>query len=274
MLLRAGAEAARCPAARPRSKTGCPRHSRIPAFPALAKAVIVAIGGIGQHHATRHILVRAANGSVPVQSQAWSGTGLLRHACFPASFRDRWPRPRADTTGSRRKTGLRGGQRHADRYLAVLLLAQLPAVLPRDAHRMACPSWESPCHRRSRPPPGPSASSRAAPDGVLPSAALIAPRRIGHDVMQRLMHPSHVVRGQTRRHRLDALALTGQQQALGVILDGNHAIRVPGSFRQTLQVDRRRSDGRERSGWRLFIALNVLPVYISARKIRTEVSTL
>jgi len=45
----------------------------------------------------------------------------------------------------------------------------------------------------------------AAPGGALPAAARIAPSRIGHDVMQRLVHLAHVAGSQARRHRLDAL---------------------------------------------------------------------
>src|SRR5208283_4771566 len=64
----------------------------------------------------------------------------------------------------------------------------------------------------------------------------VAPGRVGHDVVQRLMHLPHLARRQTRRHRLDALALEGQEKALGVILHGDDAIGVSGDLRQMIQI--------------------------------------
>ena len=66
---------------------------------------------------------------------------------------------------------------------------------------------------------------------------VIAPGRVSHDVMQRLVHLAHVAGGQTRRHRLDALALNRQHETLGVVFDRNHAISMSGSSRQTVQID-------------------------------------
>ena len=44
----------------------------------------------------------------------------------------------------------------------------------------------------------------------------IAPRRGGDEVVQRLVQAGHLGRIETRRHRLDALALAGQQQARAI----------------------------------------------------------
>jgi hypothetical protein len=38
---------------------------------------------------------------------------------------------------------------------------------------------------------------------------LVVPRRVGHQVLQRLVHAPNLVRSQARRHRLDTLALSG-----------------------------------------------------------------
>jgi hypothetical protein len=38
----------------------------------------------------------------------------------------------------------------------------------------------------------------------------VVPRRVGHKVMQRLMHATHMIRIQACGHRLDTLALAGQ----------------------------------------------------------------
>lgn len=42
----------------------------------------------------------------------------------------------------------------------------------------------------------------------------IAPRHIGYQVVLGLMHSAHLVRSQSRRHRLHNLALAGQQQSV------------------------------------------------------------
>lgn len=70
----------------------------------------------------------------------------------------------------------------------------------------------------------------------LPQQGRVAPGRLGHDVVQRLMHLAHVCRSQTRRHRLDALARNRQHQSLGVVLHRNHTISMPGSFCQGIQI--------------------------------------
>jgi hypothetical protein len=59
----------------------------------------------------------------------------------------------------------------------------------------------------------------------------IAPGRIGHNVVQRLVHPANVTGRQTRGHRLHTFALQGQQQPFCVVLHRNHAIGVSGASR-------------------------------------------
>src|SRR6266511_4422882 len=70
----------------------------------------------------------------------------------------------------------------------------------------------------------------------LAQQSAVAPSCLGHDVMERLMHLPHVARSQTRRHRLDALALNGKKKALGVVLHGNDTIGMSGDLRQPAQV--------------------------------------
>jgi len=70
----------------------------------------------------------------------------------------------------------------------------------------------------------------------LPQQRVIALGRIGHNVMQRLMHPPNVSGCQTCGHRLDAFSLDRQHQALGVVLDRNHAISVAGGFCKVIQI--------------------------------------
>jgi hypothetical protein len=46
----------------------------------------------------------------------------------------------------------------------------------------------------------------------------VTPGSVGDQMMERLVHPAHVVGSQTGGHRLDALALAGKQQSLTVRL--------------------------------------------------------
>ena len=55
-------------------------------------------------------------------------------------------------------------------------------------------------------------------------------------MMQRLMHLTHIARSQTRSHRLNTLALQGQQKTLRVILYRNNAIGMPNGSGQTIQI--------------------------------------
>jgi hypothetical protein len=57
---------------------------------------------------------------------------------------------------------------------------------------------------------------------------LIAPRSIGHHMMQRLVHAPDVLRSQPRRHRLDRLPLSRQQQPGAIQLERNSTIGVRG----------------------------------------------
>jgi hypothetical protein len=67
---------------------------------------------------------------------------------------------------------------------------------------------------------------------------LIAPRSIGHHMMQRLVHAPDVLRSQPRRHRLDRLPLSRQQQPGAIQLERNSTIGVPSGFCQTTKIAR------------------------------------
>jgi len=68
---------------------------------------------------------------------------------------------------------------------------------------------------------------------------LIAPWCLGHYMVQRLVHPPDVIRGQTRRHRLDALTLSRKQQSGAIRLQGNSTIHVPCGLRQAVKIGRK-----------------------------------
>jgi hypothetical protein len=66
----------------------------------------------------------------------------------------------------------------------------------------------------------------------------VAPGRLCHQMVQGLAHRLGVLRIQAARHRLNALALTGQQQSLAVILQRGVPVLVTRGVRQALYVCR------------------------------------
>ena len=105
------------------------------------------------------------------------------------------------------------GERQRDGHLAVVLLADLTAILPRDANRVRSLLGDAgvidhPAADRSAP-----LHNRQHPQTNRGEQRLVGPVCLGHEVMQRLMRCLHASRFDARRHRLDALAGTRQQQA-------------------------------------------------------------
>ena len=66
----------------------------------------------------------------------------------------------------------------------------------------------------------------------------IVPVRLCHHVVQRLMFGLHMGGVEPRRHRLDALALTGQQQAGAVGLRRGRAAGMPQHTGNRIQISR------------------------------------
>ena len=128
------------------------------------------------------------------------------------------------------------GERQSNGDLAVVLLAALAAVLTRNPDRMTSLLGET----RIIDDPG--------PDGAVPlnlrqnlgahhgQQRLIGPVRLGNKVVQGLVSCLDATRLHARGDRLDALALTGQDQARAVGLQGRRSIRVTEHARQTLHI--------------------------------------
>jgi hypothetical protein len=68
---------------------------------------------------------------------------------------------------------------------------------------------------------------------------LAPPRRIGDQMVQGLMRTAHVVERQTCSHRLDALALSPQQQTRAVLHQRSLPVGMPRGLRQAIEVSRR-----------------------------------
>jgi hypothetical protein len=68
---------------------------------------------------------------------------------------------------------------------------------------------------------------------------LVIPRCVGHQMVERLVHPSYIPRRQARGHWLDTLAITGQKQSRAVIFQRNVTICMSRGIRQTLHICRK-----------------------------------
>ena len=58
-------------------------------------------------------------------------------------------------------------------------------------------------------------------------------------MMQRLVHPTHIVGGKPRGHGFDAFPFAGQQQASAIVLQRNVPIGMPSGFSQALDKYRK-----------------------------------
>jgi hypothetical protein len=67
---------------------------------------------------------------------------------------------------------------------------------------------------------------------------LVIPGSIRHQMVQRLMHPAHMIRIQPRGHGLNALALSRQKQSCAVCLERKDSICMAGRLRQAVEVPR------------------------------------
>ena len=104
-------------------------------------------------------------------------------------------------------------------YLAVILLACLPAILSRTPTWNGCPFSAGRYRRRSRPLQGWFWSSPPAQRRACAAQQRLhrSRQRIVHHMVQRLGCMRRMLSwSQPRRHRLDRLALTGQQAQPGV----------------------------------------------------------
>jgi hypothetical protein len=110
------------------------------------------------------------------------------------------------------------GQRQRHRYLTVVLLAELAAILPRDPDRVP------PLLGKASVVDNPSLDRPAALDcrqhqfAHFGQHGRVRPRRVPDKMKQRLVFCGNLCRGRHRRHRLDALALNRHQQPQAVVM--------------------------------------------------------
>ena len=195
-----------------------------------------AVARVSQHNTCRH----ASFPRPPDLLQRDPGLGLednfLRYAClFPPPFVT-GPHFRKIQAERDRHAGVLCRDRKTHRYPAVILLAYLTAILARDPDRMLSLLWKArvihyPRHDRPLSQHGRKHCVQCAVE-----ENLVIPGSIRHQMVQRLMHPAHMIRIQPRRHGLNALAFSRQKQSRAVRLEGNDSICMAGRLRQAVEV--------------------------------------
>ncbi len=194
----------------------------------LTKGRVVAIAGVDQDHPARHHRIGRARANL-VQRDLRLGAeiDLLRDLRLGPPRPVRRPRLGQIKPPRDRQARLMGGQRQADRHLAVVLFAQLAAVLARHADRMPSllgkarvvhdPGLDRAARRQRRQHRGPHRRKKR----------LRRPRRLTDEVQQRLVLRAHRPRCKTRRHRLHALAPAGKQKPGAIVSERLLSILVP-----------------------------------------------
>ena len=196
------------------------------------------VTGVRQHHPFRHAL--GAGGADLVERDLRFGLedDVLGHAgSGPANWIGRPILGKIEPKGDRQARVLVGyRQRH--RNLTIVLLAELPAILPGDANGMNA------LLRESRVVDDPSSDSAALFDrrqnkgSNLPQQGLLRPVGVRDKMVQRLMRALNPAGLDAGCNRLDALALAGKDKPFAVGAKWRPPIRVPQARRQVLQIRR------------------------------------
>jgi hypothetical protein len=253
LMLRAAPQPGRRPApARPgrgwqRRLPGRPDGGRTPEAQHIAQVerahpdpelALVAMPGIAQHDAPGHALLQRLPKLPQCDRRLGFGADLLRHAGLGAPLRIRRPAlGQVEPPGDRQARPV-VRHRQAHRHLAVVLLAQLPAVLPGDTDRVPALLREGgvvhdPVAHRAVP-----LDRGQYPLAHRPEQRRIVPLGLGHDVVQRLVLGLHPLRRDPRRHGLHALALARQQQSRAVGPRRGRPAGVAQHRRDPIQVGR------------------------------------
>ncbi len=127
-------------------------------------------------------------------------------------------------------------QRYRHRHLAVGLLAQDTTVLPGDPDRVPALFGDPRVVHHPRRHRSVTLELRQGVVRSHPQQRLGVPRRIGHEVVHRLVPGPHVGRIDLRRHRLDALALARQEKTRQVVPQRLPPVRMAQHRAQTLDI--------------------------------------
>ena len=200
---------------------------------------VAAVAGIHQHDTRRNTsgprgadLVQRDVGLAGKTSRfRHPGPGLARSIGRPFQ---RQIQPVGD-----RQAGRVVGNRQGDRHLAIVLLAELAAILPRYPDRMPAllrkpgvvddPRLDRPVAFKCR-------QHQFAHPGQNP---LVRPRRVADEMQQRLVLRRHPGGRRQRRHRLDALALSRHQQPEAVIPQRRRPVSMADHLNKPLDINRK-----------------------------------
>ena len=131
---------------------------------------------------------------------------------------------------------MRVGQRQRHRDLTVVLLAELPAVLPGDTDRVPpllgkARVVDDPCLDRVV-----SLDLRQHHLAHFGQDVVVQPLALADEMQQRLMLGCDPRRSRQRRHRLDALALGGHDEAHAIVAQWSNPIGMADHTRQPVDI--------------------------------------
>ena len=200
-----------------------------------AKPLIDAVAGVGQHAVLRSTLIEQRLQLLQRDLVLGGELNLGRNASLVAPLGILGPVLGQVQPPGYRQTRLIVGHRDADRHLAVVLLAQHPAILARHTDRVPALLREArvvddpvaaagPVHLRHHPLCNPA------------QQLLVGPFGLGHKVVQRLMPGAGVQRIHPCGHRFHALARQRQHQPGAVPLQPRMTVPMPKPRRQVCHV--------------------------------------
>ena len=128
------------------------------------------------------------------------------------------------------------GDRKRHRDLTIVGLAEPPAILPRDAHRMNAFLREARVVDNPRLDLPLRLDRRQDEFAHFGENRLVRPSRLTDQMQKRLMLGRNPSRRNDRRHRLHALAFTGHQQANAIILERPRPVPAPHNCRQGIDI--------------------------------------
>lgn len=214
--------------------TGNIRHP--PLGKLLTELRVVSITCISQHHTGGHTAFTRSFDLT--ESDLWFGLkrSLVGNSRLAPPFFIAGPHFRKIQAKRNRHAGVFSRRRKAYRNPAVILLANLSTVLPCDANRVLSLLRKTgivnyPGNDRTFSQHGRQNRIQRAVQ-----QRFIVPGSFGDQMMQGLMHTPHMIRIESRRHRLYALAFARQKQTRAVRLERNNPVRVSGRLRQAVEV--------------------------------------
>ena len=131
------------------------------------------------------------------------------------------------------------GQRQRYRDLAVVLLAKLPAILPRHPNRMLTLLGKASIVDDPRLDGAVPFQLRHHHLAHLGEDALVRPPSLADEMQQRLMLRRRAMRRRDRRHRLHTLALARHQQPGTIIPQRSLAVLVADHTRKPIDIRRK-----------------------------------